>query len=85
LIFGNHVEKIVNNTNLIINAQKDLKFLSLEAKKAICDAHGLTISQIDKRIEIWSLLNDPDISKPDLIKAQTEWIKIQKGEWPNVS
>ena len=62
-----------------------MKFLSLEAKKAICDAHGLTISQIDKRIEIWSLLNDPDISKQDLISAQRAWINIQRGYWPNVS
>ena len=62
-----------------------MKFLSLEAKKAICDAHGLTISQIDKRIEIWSLLNDPDISKQDLISAQRAWVNIQRGYWPNVS
>ena len=39
---------------------------------------------INKRIEIWSLINDPDISKPDLIAAQKEWIKIQQATWPNV-
>ena len=51
----------------------------------IAKAHGLTVEQINKRIELWSLINDPDISKPDLIDAQKEWIKIQKGYWPNVN
>ena len=51
----------------------------------IAKAHGLTVEQINKRIELWSLINDPNISKPDLIKAQKEWIKIQQGTWPNVN
>ena len=63
--------------------QKTLKFLSLEQKQTIAAAHGLTVDQINKRIEIWSLLNDPDISKPDLISAQREWIELQKGYWSN--
>ena len=63
--------------------QKTLKFLSLEQKQTIAKAHGLTVDQINKRIEIWSLINDPDISKPDLIEAQKQWIKLQKGYWSN--
>ena len=62
-----------------------MKFLSQEQKEVIAKAHGLTVEQINKRIELWSLINDPDISKPDLIQAQKEWIKIQKGYWPNVN
>ncbi len=62
-----------------------MKFLSQEQKEVIAKAHGLTVEQINKRIELWSLINDPDISKPDLIDAQKEWIKIQKGYWPNVN
>ena len=62
-----------------------MKFLSQEQKEVIAEAHGLTVEQINKRIELWSLINDPDISKPDLIEAQKEWIKIQKGYWPNVN
>ena len=62
-----------------------MKFLSQEQKEVIAKAHGLTVEQINKRIELWSLINDPDISKPDLIEAQKEWIKIQKGYWPNVN
>ncbi len=62
-----------------------MKFLSQEQKEVIAEAHGLTVEQINKRIELWSLINDPDISKPDLIDAQKEWIKIQKGYWPNVN
>ena len=62
-----------------------MKFLSHEQKEVIAKAHGLTVEQINKRIELWSLINDPDISKPDLIDAQKEWIKIQKGYWPNVN
>jgi hypothetical protein len=60
-----------------------MKFLSQEQKETIAKAHGLTVDQINKRIEIWSLINDPDISKPDLIAAQKEWIKIQQGHWVN--
>ena len=62
-----------------------MKFLDQQSKEQIAKAHGLTISQINKRIEIWGLINDPDISKPDLIAAQKEWIKIQQGYWPNVN
>ena len=62
-----------------------MKFLSQEQKEVIAKAHGLTVEQINKRIELWSLINDPDISKPDLVDAQKEWIKIQKGYWPNVN
>ena len=62
-----------------------MKFLSQEQKEVIAEAHGLTVEQINKRIELWSLINDPDISKPDLIEAQKEWSKIQKGYWPNVN
>ena len=53
-----------------------MKFLSQEQKETIAEAHGLTVADINKRIELWSLINDPDISKPDLIAAQKEWIKI---------
>ena len=62
-----------------------MKFLSQEQKEVIAESHGLTVEQINKRIELWSLINDPDVSKPDLIAAQKEWIKIQKGYWPNVN
>jgi len=62
-----------------------MKFLSQEQKEVIAKAHGITIESINKRIEIWSLINDPDISQPDLIAAQKEWIKIQQGTWPNVN
>ncbi len=61
-----------------------MKFLSQQQKEVIAKAHGLTVESINKRIEIWSLLNDPDISKQDLITAQREWIKIQQATWPNV-
>ena len=61
-----------------------MKFLSQEQKEVIAKAHGISIESINKRIEIWSLLNDPDISKQDLIIAQREWIKIQQATWPNV-
>ncbi len=60
-----------------------MKFLSQEQKETIAKAHGLTVADINKRIELWSLINDPDISKPDLIAAQKEWIRIQKGHWVN--
>ena len=39
-----------------------MKFLSQEQKEVIAKAHGITIESINKRIEIWSLINDPDIS-----------------------
>ena len=59
-----------------------MKFLSLEQKETIAKAHGLTVDQINKRIELWSLINDPDISQPDLVEAQKAWITIQQGYWP---
>ena len=62
-----------------------MKFLSLQQKETIAKAHGITVEQINKRIELWSLINDPDISKPDLVEAQKAWISIQKGFWPNVN
>jgi len=62
-----------------------MKFLSQEQKEIIAKAHGLTVESINKRIELWSLINDPDISEPDLIAAQKAWIKIQQGTWPNVN
>ena len=62
-----------------------MKFLSQEQKEVIAKAHGITVESINKRIELWSLINDPDISKPDLVEAQKAWINIQKGYWPNVN
>ena len=62
-----------------------MKFLSQEQKETIAKAHGLTIESINKRIEVWSLINDPNISQPDLVAAQKAWIKIQQGTWPNVN
>ena len=62
-----------------------MKFLSQEQKETIAKAHGLTVESINKRIELWSLINDPNISKPDLIAAQKAWIKIQQETWPNVN
>ena len=62
-----------------------MKFLSQAQKEVIAEAHGITIESINNRIEIWSVLNDPDTSKTDLIEAQKAWIKIQKGTWPNVN
>ena len=61
-----------------------MKFLSQQQKEVIAKSHGITVESINKRIELWSLINDPDISKPDLIAAQKEWIKIQQAAWPNV-
>ena len=61
-----------------------MKFLSQEQKETISKSYGITVESINKRIELWSLINDPDISKPDLIAAQKEWIRIQQGTWPNV-
>ena len=62
-----------------------MKFLSQEQKETIAKAHGLTVESINKRIELWSLINDPNISQPDLVAAQNAWIKIQQGTWPNVN
>ena len=62
-----------------------MKFLSQEQKETIAKAYGLTVESINKRIELWSLINDPNISKPDLIAAQKAWIKIQQETWPNVN
>ena len=61
-----------------------MKFLSQTQKEVIAKAHGITVESINKRIELWSLINDPDVSKQDLIKAQREWIRIQRETWPNV-
>ena len=47
-----------------------MKFLSQEQKEVIAKAHGITIESINKRIELWSIINDPDISQPDLVEAQ---------------
>ena len=60
-----------------------MKFLSQAQKEVIAKAHGITVESINNRIEIWSVLNDPDTSKPDLIEAQKAWIKIQQGHWLN--
>jgi|TARA_E500000305_G_scaffold96114_1_gene85964 Zn-dependent peptidase ImmA (M78 family) len=61
-----------------------MKFLSQSQKETISKSYGISVESINKRIELWSLINDPDISKPDLIAAQREWIRIQQGTWPNV-
>ena len=61
-----------------------MKFLSQEQKETISKSYGISVESINKRIELWSLINDPNISKPDLIEAQKEWIRIQQGTWPNV-
>ena len=62
-----------------------MKFLSQAQKEVIEKAHGISIESINKRIEIWSVINDRDGSKPDLVEAQKAWIKIQQGTWPNVN
>ena len=62
-----------------------MKFLSQEQKEIISKSYGISVESINKRIELWSLINDPDVSKPDLIAAQKEWIRIQQGTWPNVN
>tara|TARA_R100000781_G_scaffold26297_1_gene19451 strand:- start:493 stop:684 length:192 start_codon:yes stop_codon:yes gene_type:complete len=62
-----------------------MKFLSQSQKEGIAEAHGLTVESINRRIELWSLINDPDISQPDLVEAQKAWINIQKAQWPNVN
>ena len=61
-----------------------MKFLSQEQKETISKSYGISVESINKRIELWSLINDPDVSKQDLIKAQREWIRIQSETWPNV-
>ena len=61
-----------------------MKFLSQEQKETISKSYGISVESINKRIELWSLINDPDVSKQDLIKAQREWIRIQRETWPNV-
>ena len=62
-----------------------MKFLSQEQKETISKSYGISVESINKRIELWSIINDPDVSKPDLIAAQKAWIKIQQGTWPNVN
>tara|TARA_R100000988_G_scaffold65361_1_gene33212 strand:+ start:700 stop:891 length:192 start_codon:yes stop_codon:yes gene_type:complete len=62
-----------------------MKFLSQEQKETISKSYGISVESINKRIELWSILNDPDTSKPDMIAAQKAWIKIQQGTWPNVN
>ena len=62
-----------------------MKFLSQEQKEVISKSYGISVESINQRIELWSLINDPDTSKPDLIEAQKQWIKIQQGTWPNVN
>ena len=61
-----------------------MKFLSQEQIETISKSYGISVESINKRIELWSIINDPDVSKPDMIKAQKEWIKIQQATWPNV-
>ena len=62
-----------------------MKFLSQEQKETISKSYGISVESINKRIELWSIINDPDISQPDLVEAQKAWIKIQQGTWPNVN
>jgi len=62
-----------------------MKFLSQAQKEVIAKAHGISVESINKRIELWSVINDPDVSKPDLVEAQKQWISIQQGYWPNVN
>ena len=47
-----------------------MKFLSQTQKEVIAKAHGLTVESINSRIEIWSILNDPETTHPDLVEAQ---------------
>jgi len=61
-----------------------MKFLSQEQKEVISKSYGISVESINKRIELWSIINDPDVSKPDMVKAQKEWIRIQRETWPNV-
>ena len=62
-----------------------MKFLSQTQKEVIAKAHGITVESINQRIEIWCVLNDPDVSKEDLVIAQRQWIELQKSTWPNVN
>ena len=62
-----------------------MKFLSQEQKEIISKSYGISVESINKRIELWSIINDPDVSKPDLIAAQKAFIKIQQETWPNVN
>jgi len=62
-----------------------MKFLSQAQKEVIAESHGISVESINSRIEIWSILNDPDTTHPDLVEAQKQWIKIQQGSWPNVN
>ena len=55
-----------------------MKFLSQAQKEVIAKAHGITVESINKRIELWSLINDPDISKPDLVEAQMHGLRFCK-------
>lgn len=61
-----------------------MKFLSQEQKEIISKSYGISVESINKRIELWSIINDPDVSKPDMVKAQKEWVRIQRETWPNV-
>lgn len=61
-----------------------MKFLSQSQKETISKSYGISVESINKRIELWSIINDPDVSKPDLIAAQKAFIKIQQETWPNV-
>ena len=60
-----------------------MKFLSQEQKETISKSYGITVESINKRIELWSIINDPDVSKPDLVEAQKEWIRIQQDHYLN--
>ena len=71
-------------TTLDTNGSKVMKFLSQEEKEIISQRYGISVESINERIEVWSLINDPDACKPDLIEAEKQWAKIQKGAWPNV-
>ena len=62
-----------------------MKFLSQEQKETISKSYGISVESINKRIELWSIINDPSVSKPDLIAAQKAFIKIQQETWPNVN
>ena len=61
-----------------------MKFLSQQQKETISKSNGISVESINKRIELWSIINDTDVSKPDMIKAQKEWVRIQRETWPNV-
>ena len=62
-----------------------MKFLSQQQKETLSKSYGISVESINKRIELWSIINDPDVSKPDLIAAQKAFIKIQQETWPNVN